>query len=305
MINNGLVIYGNFTPVIKNSRIHHCTSSGVTITSDPPNPDRHAIFENCIIEENDGINVRIANASPIFRDCKIINAKGRKSAIYEYEVYERNGLQVTGACLWVAVGGNPSFINCQFASKYEPEVNSITGVGFEANASFEDCIFDGDDCESGILVLHHKGKGTIKKCTIKNSKEGDALFISSGAVAAIDDSVFESNKIGLICSGDGEVTIKNCSFKNNGTGVAAMREGYANVSNCRFIGHSDASIFMKEQARGTFENNEIIDGKQFGVLVRSEEPIVFRSNVLKNNTMNWLIQCSGKQLQRVDNEPNE
>jgi len=48
MINNGLVIYGNFTPVVKNCRIHHCTSSGVTVTSDPPNPNCHAIFENCI-----------------------------------------------------------------------------------------------------------------------------------------------------------------------------------------------------------------------------------------------------------------
>ena len=220
-------------------------------------------------------------------------------------VYEQNGLQVTGACLWVAIGGNPTFINCRFTSKYKPEVNAIAGVGFEANATFENCIFDGNDFRSSVLVLHHKGRGTVKNCTIKNSSGGEALFISSGAIAEFEDSVFESNKTGLICSGDGEVTMKNCSFNNNGCGIAVMGEGLANVSDCHFIGHSDASIFMKEQARGTFENNEIIDGKQFGVLIRSEEPIVFRSNVLKNNTMNWLIQCSGKQLQRIDNEPNE
>jgi len=188
-------------------------------------------------------------------------------------------------------------------SKYDFEVNAAVGIGFGANVTFENCIFDGNGfVESSVLIFHHFGKGKVKNSTIKNAY---GTLINSGAVAEFEDSIFESLEIGIICTGNAMLSMKNCSFKNNGSGVAVMEEGVTSVSNCRFMNHSGAAIFIKDQAKGTFENNEIIDTKQFGILVRSEEPIVFRSNKLKNNATDWLIECSGKQLQRIDNEPNE
>ena len=57
-----------------------------------------------MIEENEGINVRIMKASPIFQDCTIVNAKGKKDAILEYE---RGDLLVSGSCIWAIHNGTP------------------------------------------------------------------------------------------------------------------------------------------------------------------------------------------------------
>jgi len=299
---NGLSIVGNTTPIVKNCKIHHCASTGITVFDGPSILGRNAVFENCMIEENEGINVRIMNASPIFRDCTIVNAKGKKDAIPEKE---RDGLIVSGSCIWVIHGGEPKFINCQISSKYgyELDLESLVGVGYGVNATFESCTFTGSEINSFLLTFHQKGESLVKQCTIKEA-DVEAAIVFGGANVRFEDSVFESNEIGLFCRGDGMISVKNCFFNDNRCGINVQEKGEANVYHSRFT-HSGVAVLMEDQAKGTFENNEISDSKMFGVVVSSEEPIVFRSNKLKNNIVHWLIQCRGDQLQRIDNEPNE
>jgi len=302
----GLSVIGNTTPVIKNCKIHHCASTGITIFNGPSAMKHQAIFENCVIEENEGINVRIVKASPVFRDCTIVNAKGKKHAINEHDrkEYERNGLIVTGSCIWVIDGGEPKFINCQILSKYKPEldIECLVGIGYETNAMFESCTFIGKDSESAVLLFYQWGKGLVKQCTIKDC-DIEAAIVFSGANVVFEDSIFGYNKVGLVCRGNGVVSVKNCLFNDNRGGINVLEKGEANVHHCR-ITHSEVAVLLDDQAKGTFENNEFSDSKMFGVIVYSEGPIVFRSNKLKNNIVHWSVQNSGDQVQRIDNEPN-
>ena len=84
-----------------------------------------------------------------------------------------------------------------------------------------------------------------------------------------------------MCGAEATANINNCTFTNNNFGVVGVETGIINSKNSQYDENFQVAIFIKDQAKGTFENNEISNGKQFGIAVRSEEPIVFRSNVFK------------------------
>ena len=305
MNNNGLSIYGDIAPVVKNCIILHCKSTGVNVVNDSSVTKRPAIFEKCVIEETEGFNVFISNTSPIFRDCQILNAHGKISSIRNYPLLIEKGINVTGSNIFVIFDSSPQFIECTISSKFKPEIAHFVGVGYRAKASFEKCIFDGEGIRSPSLAFFFESSGMVKNCILKNSAMTEAITVLSQAQVTFDNSFFENNYAGIMCGNEGTANINNCTFTNNTFGVVGTETGTLYSSKSRFDGNLQASIFMEEQARGTFENNEILNGKKYGIAIRSEEPIAFRSNIFKNNGTNWLIQCSGKQLQRIDNEPNE
>ena len=156
---------------------------------------------------------------------------------------------------------------------------------------------------SFLLAFHHKGENLVKQCTIKEANV-EAAIVLLGANTRFADSVFEFNEIGVACRGDGVMNVENCFFNNNRCSIDVSEKAEAHVYYCRII-HSNTAVHIQGLAKGTFENNEISDSKMFGVVINSKEPIVFRSNKLKNNLVHWLIQSGGDQLQRIDNEPNE
>ena len=205
-------------------------------------------------------------SNPSLKNCEVYNgigiwvesqASGTFEGCHIHDIGEHNGLKIIGSA-------TPSFVDCKIHgnTKY-----ALVYVGETSNPSLKNCeVYSG-----GGIAVKNQASGTFEGCHIHDSSEDNVLYIAGSATPSfVDCKIHDSKeKYALVYVTDtANPSLKNCEVYNGG--------------NC--------SIFVTNQASGTFESCHIHDiGENNGLRIKGSSTPSFVDCKIHDNTKYALV----------------
>ncbi|OFZ01630.1 MAG: hypothetical protein A3K10_11525 [Bacteroidetes bacterium RIFCSPLOWO2_12_FULL_31_6] len=130
-------------------------------------------------------------------------------------------------------------------------------------------------------------KGYFKNVILKegtiNSQKTELTLDNSSIVINKKPMVIDTNRLDLIYSDHGLVTIKNCTFKSNGFGEGMnLFFGEANIENSFFENIPDAIEYI-QMNKGVIRNNLVINSPDDAIDLNACNNILIENNILLYN----------------------
>ena len=129
--------------------------------------------------------------------------------------------------------------------------------------------FSLDTSEQSNVIMIHSGKLNMDQCIIEGARDNQAnkrdfgagLLLSSNSVAAISNSIFKLNLIGISVQDVASVTLRSNQFTDN--------FGYG--------------IIFRDQSKGILKGNEYHLNKAYGLMAYEESELEINSDKCHNN----------------------
>jgi len=150
-------------------------------------------------------------ASPTFRDCTFSANRGHH-----------------GGAAFLSDSSQPRFIDCRFTGNRAGDVGASVFCRFNANAYFENCVFDSNIAVNGAFLCFYASP-TVVNCRFSSNyagNSGGAVFLQDNCSPLFTNCLFERNTTngsgGVVyiderckCGGNSRPILAQCTFVDN------------------------------------------------------------------------------------------
>ena len=220
-------------------------------------------YDNCLycvekteatVQETKIINSRYSGvyaketSNPSLKNCEVYNrggssiyvedqASGTFEGCHIHDIGENNGLKIKGSA-------TPSFVDCKI---HDNTKYALVYVGETSNPSLKNCeVYNGG---GSSIYVEDQASGTFEGCHIHDIGENNGLKIKGSATPSfVDCKIHDNAKYAL---------------------VYVLETANPSLKNCEVYNGTASSIFVEDQASGTFEGCHIHDiGENNGLKIK-------------------------------------
>lgn len=247
----GIIIHDDALPLIKDSHIINCQTSGIILEA-----GSKAVINNSIIEKNNDFGI-LARASRGFLITNSTVAENTKGGIR------------------IAQGASGKIIN----SKIEKNHGSggvIIEICTKSQLEIRHCNIQNND-ENGIFIKDPKPTNGIELSILDSSINGNQHGIACSVFAKVkmcNSKIFQNHNCGVFFK-YGDIYMTNCYIHNNEAnqirmvGQSRYRVSGSNLESS----DSQAALYISESAEGEFKNSNFKDNKKVAVAIRGDSKI--------------------------------
>ncbi len=112
----------------------------------------------------------------------------------------------------------------------------------------------------------------------------NAAVIVEGDAVSIENTTFFSAEVGVYTDGTAGLSIENSTFESCSVGAQLLNTRNSKVESCNFSSCSSYGADIESSENLTFFGNRLLNGKQFGVLLKGSSGSKIDENLASGNT---------------------